>query len=186
MDQAIPMPIALDEFSKKVKKLSKKGYTHIYTDGPLKGLTGPKARFEVGDMLYVREAWRYMSGFTEKPDRSVMDTIDFVYKADEEWNGPWKPGIHMPKESARIFLQVTDVRAERLHDINEEDAIAEGIEDVTFGEGISYKNYLTAHPCTPVASFKSLWESINTKTSPWDKNDWVWVYTFKKIENPNQ
>lgn len=102
----------------------------------------------------------------------------------------WKPSLFMPKEAARIFLKVTNVRCERLQDISEEDAIAEGISfqfyDTDFKEEMPrYKNYLNKlfQTSSPIYSFASLWRKINGKDS-WKKNPWVWVYDFERIEKP--
>lgn len=83
----------------------------------------------------------------------------------------WRPSIFMPKEAARIFLKVINVRVERLHDISESDAIAEGIiiEKTPFIE--------------PANAFASLWQSINGKKS-WAQNPFVWVYEFERTEKP--
>lgn len=96
------------------------------------------------------------------------------------------PSIYMPKEAARIFLKVTNVRVERLQDITEDDAIAEGIEKFL----TKYGDYLFRHYLKnkfgPSAkhSFQTLWQSINAKKHPWESNPWVWVYTFERIEKP--
>lgn len=111
---------------------------------------------QVGDRLWVRETftWDDISG-------------KFLYKADNHYDLPyqskWKPSIHMPRKASRITLEITDIRIERLQDISEEDAIAEGM-----------------NPELPRAKFRSLWESINGKGS-WNLNPWVWVIEFKQI-----
>jgi hypothetical protein len=102
---------------------------------------------------------------------------------------PWKPSIHMPKDAGRIFLQITDIRIERLQDITEDDAKAEGIEEIHPAPFlIRYKNYFNPSnhhslPETwenPYHSFQSLWESINGSDS-WELNPFVWVVEFKQI-----
>lgn len=96
----------------------------------------------------------------------------------------------MPREACRIFLEVTNVRAQKLGEISEQDAIEEGIlpvQSFNSGAGISsrqmYNNYLKEGytELLPLDSFKSLWQSIN---GDWNHNQWVWVYSFKKIEKP--
>lgn len=135
---------------------------------------------KVGDILFVRET-------------SFFNEYHYVYAAnlsneDYKWfKGCWKPSIHMPKEAARIWLEITDIKVERLKDISEEDSIAEGVEPVDCG----YKNYMTepklmqSLKCFDKAyySFLSLWESINGCDS-WLNNPWVWVITFKKVAKP--
>ena len=96
----------------------------------------------------------------------------------------------MPKEAARIFLKLTNVRCERLQDISEEDAVAEGIERYgPFGEFkgdphpsggmMRFRAYRKA-----ARAFQDLWDSINAKKYPWKSNPWVWVYDFERIEKP--
>ncbi len=102
----------------------------------------------------------------------------------------WNPSIFMPKEAARIFLKVTNVRVERLQDISENDAIDEGIDFFNHGYGgspvgIWYRNYkYGTNNCSPKYSFQTLWDSINAKKHPWESNPWVWVYEFERIEKP--
>ena len=139
----------------------------------------------IGDILYIRETWSEWTG-------------GYVYKA---WSGPfpqpgkasvmkWHPSIHMPKEAARIFLRVTDVRAERLQDITEEQAMAEGAKqcyeqiDPLKNRPVTYlaedgKGYY-------VLGFKKVWNGTIKKTEMdiygWDANPWVWVIEFERIE----
>lgn len=96
----------------------------------------------------------------------------------------WKPSIHMPKEAARIFLKVTDVRIQCLHDISEGDAEAEGIERMPLEHW--WRNYLNDPlPGCSMAkeSFKTLWKFINGFDS-WARNPLVWVITFEVCEKP--
>lgn len=129
---------------------------------------------KVGDRLWVRETF-HLAGF------GMVD-----YKADNINIRPakWKPSIFMPKWASRITLEITNIRVERLNDISENDAKAEGIECwMDFGDEV-YKDYLGRHHAlnTPQFAFKSLWESINGFDS-WQNNPWVWVVEFKRIEN---
>ena len=141
-----------------------------------------------GDRLWVRETWC--------EDLFGRD----VYKAtDGETDGVGRkfrfhPSIHMPRTASRILLEITDIRVERLQDITEEDAIAEGVERLPGLMSDSYKHY-SAHlryskellkegcPFTSSAraSFCSLWESINGRESLL-QNPWVWVISFKVLE----
>lgn len=115
----------------------------------------------VGDILWVRETW------------AKDDT--YYYKADGSCGsrcGKWKPSIHMPKEAARIWLEVTDVRVERLQEITEEDARAEGALPTREERGYNC--------CRD--EFITLWDSINSKRGyGWDTNPWVWVIEFERI-----
>ena len=141
------------------------------------------------EIFWVRETWQESECF----DYHIKN--EFVYRANKahaefanEHNVRWNPSIFMPKEACRLFLEVTNVRVERLKDISSEDAIAEGISHTTRYKGVAadnYMNYLAnRYEFTgPGLSFYSLWESINGRASL-QLNPWVWVYTFKRIEKP--
>ncbi|MOA26207.1 hypothetical protein D3C78_1469830 [compost metagenome] len=98
----------------------------------------------------------------------------------------WRPSIHMPKKASRVWLQITNIRVERLQDVSEYDANAEGV--LAYGDGY-YKNYFTQKGLREVdgvqcllarGSFQSLWASINGMDS-WETNPWVWVIEFKVL-----
>jgi hypothetical protein len=159
-----------------------------------------------GDVLWVRES--FISGCEMedgyfKHDEHGNTITKTWYKADgdlNQWytgdsdfpveNIPWKPSIHMPKSACRIFLEVASVRVERLQDISIDDAVKEGIEPITHPPyndvkkwGWRFKDYIGNSVCLPVASFQTLWQSINGPAS-WDANPWVWVVEFKRIDKP--
>lgn len=106
------------------------------------------------------------------------------YRKDGSQRSPWTPSIHMPRRVSRIMLEITDIRAQRLHDITEEDAKAEGIQkagDVCFApicEGASGTLGI-AVPSAAIA-YSALWNQINGRGA-WDANPWVWALTFKRI-----
>lgn len=140
-----------------------------------------KPKFEIGDILWVRETFQK---FNNKEG--------FAYYASENSATQnlvsWKPSIHMPKEAARIFLEVTNVRVEPLQEISEEDAIAEGIKKTWINDDIKqckFKNYINdgKGSKSPIDSFISLWKKINGEDS-WNANPWVWVYEFKQVHHP--
>jgi hypothetical protein len=126
-----------------------------------------------GDILWVRETWQYIEG---------ASGAGYAYKAGGGvFNDRflWKPSIHMPREAARLFLRVTDVKAEQLWDITEEDAIAEGCrKGDKYGETSSIA--LTAKQ-----SFMWLWQKLYDRRDgcAWASNPWVWVIEFERI-NP--
>lgn len=102
----------------------------------------------------------------------------------EREDGRWRPSIHMPRAACRLVLEVTETRVERLHDISDEDAIAEGIEQLPEGFW-RWKNYSDESKYvpslgSPLDSFLSLWQSINGAES-WKANPWVWVVKFKEF-----
>jgi hypothetical protein len=119
-----------------------------------------------GDLLWVRETFTHFGEF-------------IIYKADKnDISVRWSPSIHMPKEAARIWLKITKIKAERLKDISEKEAIKEGIDC-----GIrTYHDYLDQKNCwsNPIDSFRTLWQSINGLDS-WDQNPWVWAISFEVV-----
>lgn len=146
-----------------------------------------------GDVLWVRETYaepHLHDGFED----------DYYYRADcsdfarKKYVSKWKPSIHMPRSASRLFLRITSVRVERLHEINVQDAKREGILSWTEGTEVRYKNYMVntegyghpEHDCPSlpfaIDSFLSLWESINGEESR-NANPWVWVIEFKRISS---
>ena len=91
----------------------------------------------------------------------------------------WLPSIHMPRWASRITLEITNIRVERLQDITQEDAKAEGV-DPWFPKTESLKDLFTNGSYRN--GFHELWDSINAKTHPWDSNPWVWVIEFRKVQ----
>ena len=166
-------------------KDDKRTFAHFrkQEDNKIKSIFGTSP-YQIGDILWVRESFA-------KPPIYAFG-VKYIYKAgfNESICG-WKPSIHMPKEAARIFLEVTNVRVERLQDISEDDAIAEGIDK----KGDLYFNYFESkllgkglpkeyfYKEIPKVSFMSLWSKINGIDS-WKANPWVWVYEFKVVEKP--
>ncbi|QHQ14549.1 morphogenetic protein [Pectobacterium parmentieri] len=146
----------------------------------VKGITCPFGK--VGDRLWVRETWaRY---------NIDQNAHDMAYRATtpDDWpkEGRWRPSIHMPRWASRILLEITDVRVERLNDISEENAIAEGVarrhSDTYHGFYRDYENEGYGQGCTFANdSFRSLWKSIYGAES-WEANPWVWVIEFKRME----
>lgn len=145
---------------------------------------------KLGDILYVRETWQLTTW-----EHPTSENYGYIYKASEngrEWEQTeewkWKPSLFMPKEAARIFLRITDIRVERLQDITEEDAIAEGIEYIVSDLLRGYTDYSTPKGITgvvdsPIQSFRTLWQSINGPES-WTANPWAWCVSFERIDKP--
>ncbi len=136
---------------------------------------------KVGDQLWVREAFMFNGCYYEyRAGRTDADEKRFARK------GLWKPSIHMPRKAARIFLEITAIRVERLQDISEKDAIAEGIEGLYFKQGPFGKEWQRPDRALaqyPQACFEHLWESIHGKKS-WKANPFVWVVEFKQVKQP--
>ena len=150
--------------------------------------TAYKAPYQPGDILYVSETWHKYNKRVGKGKSCHMEEF-YGYKASiansEDANEPWKPSIHMPKEAARIWLKVTDVRVERLHEITGLSVQKEGIE-------------LDPNECAGKFDFISelffllqrLWDSTIKKSDldryGWDANPYVWVIEFERCEKPKE
>ena len=151
-----------------------------------------------GDRLWVREthaivprtAYAWSNG-VEQVIRPDDDHDAAIFRAgwDRSSSGfSWRPSIHMPRWASRITLEVTDVRVERLQDISEKDAQAEGIERTedffgcpcwrVYGEPDGAD---VVAPDDPIGSYRSLWELINGPGS-WGANPWVWVVSFRRLD----
>ncbi|MFZ5440497.1 MAG: hypothetical protein ACOZQL_10840 [Myxococcota bacterium] len=145
-----------------------------------------------GDRLWVRETWapappiapllRHV-GASPRPEPKAL------YRANPEQANlgvTWRPSVHMPRWASRITLEVTGVRVERVQDISEEDARAEGIERLDGARHLlqPWRDYWTTHEVMgfskAATSFRSLWESINGAGS-WAANPWVWCLEFKLV-----
>jgi hypothetical protein len=128
-----------------------------------------KARYQPGDRLWVRETWAANipgcpNGITYKADH-----------IDPKGDGPanpikWKPSIHMPKAAARIWLEVVNVRVERLQEITYDDCLREGM-------------WNCGTDVNTLAAFQDLWQNLNAKRGfGWNANPYVWVYELKRVE----
>ena len=131
----------------------------------------PPYRYAPGDILYVRETWKKApNGYYYYEDWQRNDIADVT---------KWKPSIHMPKEAARIWLKVTNVRVERLQEIT-----IDGIRN----EGISSMAVHAGDMEIALKEWKNLWNSTIKKTDldsyGWEANPWVWVIEFERCEKP--
>lgn len=142
-----------------------------------------------GDRLWVREThmnwWKLDPANPEGP-RLFSHVAAFAADGYELEPGErWIPSIHMLRAASRILLEITGVRVERLQDISDADARAEGIECMAGDPECGYRNYLDQSgkdwTLSPRESFRSLWESINSPAS-WAKNPWVWVVEFERAQ----
>lgn len=142
----------------------------------------------VGDRLWCREAWA-VDAPLDQVRRECEDMLGGIghgpyYRADEVHENTgltWRPSIFMPRWASRITLEIVGVRVERLQEITEEDAQAEGMKAA---EGHLYRPLGSKEPMrqyTHRQAFESLWDSINGKRAPWASNPWVWVVSFKQV-----
>ncbi|TGB34866.1 hypothetical protein [Burkholderia thailandensis] len=142
-----------------------------------------------GDRLWVRETYAYVgpgsgsdlpSYVEERQKPENHKPANCWYRASGEENIIWTPSIHMPRWASRITLEVTGVRAERLQDISEADAIAEGIDKTAAGFWSTYCQSDVDGTYSPRLSYQCLWNSINAARGfGWDANPWVWIMEFR-------
>lgn len=175
-----------------------------------------RPQYMPGDILYVRETWTELF-YVDPAGYTHFDESMFYYAADgdpqivlvdgdgfelDDQRIKWKPSIHMPKKAARLFLKVTDVRAERLHDMSVEDIRKEGIR-LTTREEECHCAWATEdcqqQPCANrdaylpamyVSKFAALWDSTikddRYLEDSYSKNPWVWVIEFERCEKPKE
>ena len=170
----IPAGNVYDDISSEgAEDFELRGWT-VFEHG--QALCAAKPKYVIGDRLWVRER-------TERANGEAVG-----YPVDGTWlpNTPWEwqraslPSIYMPRRLSRLTLHVTDVRVERLQDISEEDAIAEGVEYDSDG----WRDYLmpTTQCCASAKdSYRTLWDSINGEKHPWTSNPWIVAVTFRPI-----
>ena len=183
-------------------------------DGVFGNINKCKQPYQVGDTLYVRETWQYVYDCDDF-DQIMWETGRYIYCADDpmpftRWvdedgnyrdHMPWKPSIYMPKEAARIWLKVTDVRVERLQDMTEDDVCSEGAENLICScEHIDY-SVVPPEPCFNTCNAckdciidhsyqelfgRQIWDSTIKKNDldryGWDANPWVWVIEFERMK----
>ena len=127
-----------------------------------------------GDRLWVREAWRHAASCPfARESAGCADRRHNFYRADGAAAGVrWAPSLCMPRWASRLTLEVTDVRVQRLQDISEEDARAEGVEP----DRDYWPDPARAHR----VAFHWLWDSIHGEGA-WESNPWVWALTFRRV-----
>jgi hypothetical protein len=152
-----------------------------------------------GDVLWVREAFTCVPASAYRMSEGVQQTVNpddpyeaAIYAAGWDRSIPkWKPSIHMPRWASRITLRITDVRVERLNDISEANAKAEGIVQLeppahngrrNFGvENMGPDVSPVCNQPTAGRAYRFLWERINGSGS-WDANPWVWAVSFERVD----
>ena len=152
-----------------------------------------KPPYVPGDILYARETWRVRNVFGDIARGNRTAEIEFRAGGDTicvpafdytPSYGAWKPSIHMPKEAARLFLLVKNVRVERLQDIDEEGAKAEGA-NFCNGKHVGIEEKMRR---SAVERFSDIWNSTikpaDIDLYGWDANPWVWVIEYERCEKP--
>ncbi|EMJ7589401.1 TPA: hypothetical protein ACIIU3_003354 [Serratia marcescens] len=150
--------------------------------GGWKGLAGYACPFgRVGDRLWVRETFMDLTGTGIEATTGKFEGL--AYRADtpagsygdevrKDYGLKWTPSLHMPRKACRILLEITAVRVERLNDISEEDARAEGV--------APSQHIITPPEALYRVGFLKLWQSIYGEES-WSANPWVWVIEFRRV-----
>ena len=127
--------------------------------------------YQPGDILYVRETWKQAPPGCARGTPYLYKADEVQYTTDANAKEPWRPSLHMPKEAARIFLRVVNVRVDRLQNITEDDAFAEGAQTTASFQSTRFV-------------FRDIWDktiSEKNKTSfSWDANPYVWVIEFER------
>lgn len=159
-----------------------------------------KLPYKPGDILYVRETWERFECWNcegdetgncpKEPKKSILDKTCgcYMYRATDEISGDakWHPSIHMPKEAARIWLKVTDVRVERLRNITEDGAKAEGA-NWKDGKNVGWEEKMKR---MATERFAEIWDSTIKKSDldryGWAANPYVFVIEFSKIDKPEE
>lgn len=156
-----------------------------------------------GDRLWVREAFRTYHAYDAESmghmqtrlacsDAEMTDVVPIRYEADGEtrnWRsagaqpGRYRHARFMPRWASRILLEVTEVRVERVQDISEADAIAEGQHNASADSHAAwgFEGVPSSFCDCPVTAYAALWEQINGPGS-WGANPWVWVVSFRRID----
>ena len=139
--------------------------------------------YRPGDILYVRETWQHGFGGTYLYKASAGHDLFMTADGELVSDIPWRPSIHMPREAARIFLRVTNVRVERLQEIDGRGVLAEGVDN-----GHSNPAMGKRWENMQLMAFSALWDSTIKPADwalyGWDANPWVWVIEFERCDPP--
>lgn len=186
-----PIPVYPDAFDGLRREIHD-GQVHFWASGA--ELPAHKFRCpygQPGDRLWVRERWAADMSFDDLPPRMLPPRgMPIYYHATAQcMDYKWRPSIHMPRWASRITLEITDVHVERVQDITNDEAVAEGAYEVRkVGDDIAHATWtmdgLDWRYDTPREAFVATWDSIYAADGlGWDVNPWVWVVAFKRVEN---
>jgi hypothetical protein len=212
----IRRPVKLPSFDRVTRIIPSDGAVDLWDAKDERGAT-PAARMvwhsitcpygEPGDRLWVKHSyWHYTPPTTNPSNEQAWDEItrcarwpsgesildiepDTSIRKHSDFDGGWKrrPSIHMPRWASRITLEVTEVRVQRLREISEEDAQAEGAEALTDAKvGDLWRFVDPRHDFSAIGKsarncFSFLWDHINGKRAPWASNPWVWAVSFSVV-----
>lgn len=137
-----------------------------------------------GDRLWVRETFREYYPKEGWPAPKALYKADGIARLEDTETGkaiPWRPSIHMPRNLSRITLEITDINVERVQDITEDDARAEGV-NPEFRTVVARSDGGPDYhiPCSYRGGFANTWDAIYAKRPglSWDENPWIWAITF--------
>lgn len=134
-----------------------------------------------GDRLWVRETWKSSANVRPPISEPYIYAADLGPTGVTKWAATWKPSIHMPRHASRITLEIAAVRVERLQDISDADALAEGVAQAVRDRlPVQQCGEYDAIDVDPLELYRDLWESINGPGS-WGLNPWVWVVEFRRL-----
>lgn len=194
------MKIKKDKYGARLIEIQKDENSDGSTYQKLLPFVEKEAPYQPGDILYIRETWERFECWNcegdkkgkcpKEPQKSVLDKTCgcYMYRASDEISGDarWHPSIHMPKEAARIWLKVTNVRVERLQEITDDGAKAEGA-NWKNGKNVGWEEKMRR---TAVERFAEIWNSTIKKSDldryGWNANPYVWVIEFERCEKPGK
>lgn len=139
-----------------------------------------------GDRLWVREAWRTLREYDDRQPGQIPRDTPVRYEADQAWSraefepGRLRQGLFMPRWASRMALEITQVRLQRVQDISEQDALAEGARVMRYG--LPEEDYLADEEDEDLLGsidlYRALWEGLHGLGS-WERNPWIWAITFR-------
>ena len=162
-------------------------YKHLIHDnvwGDCRTVQRHYPRYDIGEIVYIKEAWATYRANDDWTIPMIPDTATIFYKLDGDKYGhtghigKWRSPLFLKEIFARYFIKITDVRAENLGVITEEDAIKEGVNI----KAVHTKGNLVISEPSYITSFSMLWDSIN-KDYTYDSSPWVFVYSYKLVED---
>lgn len=151
----------------------------------LGSFTENEARYKKGDILYVRETHRPLSDHPNAWFEYATDWSPKYFENSREPKasngGKWVPSIHMPKRAARIFLKVTDVKVQRLHDMTLDDFLAEGVTLRPEAFNDPENAYWQARRIFAEEIWDKTLKKADREFCSWEANPWVWVIEFERV-----
>ena len=186
-----PIPVYPDAFDGLRREIHD-GQAHFWACGAELPAHIFRCPYGHGDRLWVRETFREYYPKEGWPAPKALYKADGIARLEDTETGktiPWRPSIHMPRSLSRITLEITDINAERVQDITEDDARAEGVKPefrTVVARSDGGPDYHI--PCSYRGGFANTWDAIYAKLSglSWDEAPWVWAITFRRVETSHE